>query len=151
MTKHSANDVMLVSGLTELAVGAMTGWPMALATEDPERARAVGIRSTARLRQWHLDLIALGALNVLVSMAVPDLPRRVAYPLTLGHLDQRQPVRRARLRAGREGEAALQGRGGGLVRGHQLGLHRRGGHRRAQDAAPFARPARPSSTVITGR
>lgn len=75
---------MLVSGLTELAVGAMTGWPMALATEDPERARAAGIRSTARLRQWHLDLIALGALNILVSMAVPDLPRRVAYPLTLG-------------------------------------------------------------------
>jgi hypothetical protein len=44
----------------------------------------MGIRSTARLRQWHLDLIALGALAVLVGTAVPDLPRKVAWPLAVG-------------------------------------------------------------------
>jgi hypothetical protein len=74
----------VVSGLTELAVGALTGWPYALAIADPERAKQVGIRSTARMRQWHLDLIALGGLTVLAGTALPDLPRRVSVPLGIG-------------------------------------------------------------------
>lgn len=80
----SPNQVLLVSGLTELALGAATGWPYALAIADAERAQALGIRSTARLRQWHLDLIALGGLSVLAGTAVERLPRRVAYPLAVG-------------------------------------------------------------------
>ncbi|HTD08316.1 MAG TPA: hypothetical protein VK680_05455 [Solirubrobacteraceae bacterium] len=84
MSASSTNETLIVSGLSELAVGALTGWPYALAVSDPERARELGIRSTARLRQWHLDLIALGALAVLVGTAVPELPRRVAWPLALG-------------------------------------------------------------------
>jgi hypothetical protein len=36
------------------------------------------------LRQWHLDLIALGGLSVLVGGAVPGLPRKVAWPLAVG-------------------------------------------------------------------
>jgi hypothetical protein len=84
MSASRTNETLIVSGLSELAVGALTGWPYALAVSDPERARELGIRSTARLRQWHLDLIALGALAVLVGTAVPDLPRRVAWPLALG-------------------------------------------------------------------
>jgi hypothetical protein len=75
---------MLVAGLTEVALGAATGWPFALAIADPDRARALGLRSTARLRQWHLDLIALGGLTVLAATAVPDIPRGVAIPLTVG-------------------------------------------------------------------
>jgi len=75
---------LMVSGLTELALGALTGWPYALAISDPERARRIGIRSTARMRQWHLDLIALGGLTVLAATALPDLPRRVALPLGTG-------------------------------------------------------------------
>lgn len=73
-----------MSGLTELALGALTGWPFALAIADPERARRLGIRSTARMRQWHLDLIALGGLTVLASVAVPGMPRRVSVPLGIG-------------------------------------------------------------------
>jgi hypothetical protein len=84
MSASRTNETLIVSGLSELAVGALTGWPYALAVSDPERARELGIRSTARLRQWHLDLIALGALAILVGTAVPDLPRRVAWPLALG-------------------------------------------------------------------
>jgi hypothetical protein len=67
-----------------LAVGALTGWPYALAISEPERVRRLGIRSTPRLRQWHLDLIALGGLSVLAGTAVSDLPRRVGWPLALG-------------------------------------------------------------------
>jgi hypothetical protein len=78
------NETLVLSGATELAVGALTGWPYALAVSDREKVRKLGIRSVPRLRQWHLDLIALGALSMLVGTAVPDLPRRVAWPLAVG-------------------------------------------------------------------
>ena len=78
------NDLLLASGLAEVALGALTGWPYALAIADSDRAKSLGIRSTPRLRQWHLDLIALGSLTALASAAVPDLPRRVGLPLAVG-------------------------------------------------------------------
>ena len=84
MQRAATNDAMVISGLTEVALGAMTGWPFALAIADPERARELGIRSVPRMRQWHLDLIALGSLTVLASMAVPNLASTVAYPLMVG-------------------------------------------------------------------
>jgi hypothetical protein len=84
MTRSATNETLVLSGLTEIALGALTGWPYSLAITDAERARGLGIRSTARMRQWHLDLIALGALAVLVGSAVPDLPRKVAWPLAIG-------------------------------------------------------------------
>jgi hypothetical protein len=78
------NDILILSGVTELAIGALTGWPYALAVSDRDKVRKLGIRSIPRLRQWHLDLIALGALTMLVGSAVPNLPRRVACPLAVG-------------------------------------------------------------------
>ncbi len=75
---------LMVCGLVELALGSLTGWPYAIAISDPERARAIGIRSTPRLRQWHLDLIMLGGLTVLAAGSIPDPPRRVAWPLGTG-------------------------------------------------------------------
>jgi hypothetical protein len=78
------NEALMLSGLSELALGALTGWPYALAVDDPDRVRNLGIRSTDRLRQWHLDLIALGSLSVLIGTAVPDLPRRIGWPLAFG-------------------------------------------------------------------
>jgi hypothetical protein len=77
-------DGLVVSGLAELALGALTGWPYAVAIADPQRAKALGIRSTARMRQWHLDLIALGGLTVLAGTAMPDMPARVKWPLGVG-------------------------------------------------------------------
>lgn len=77
-------DGLVVSGLAELALGALTGWPYALVTTDPELAKALGIRSIPRLRQWHLDLIALGALTVLAGTALPGLPPKVKWPLGIG-------------------------------------------------------------------
>jgi len=75
------NETLLASGLAEVALGALSGWPFSLAVSNPERARQLGIRSTHRLRQWHLDLVALGSLQALAATAVPELPRKVAWPL----------------------------------------------------------------------
>ena len=75
---------LVVSGLTELAVGAMTGWAMSLAVSRPEDLSKIGIRSAGRLRQWHLDLIMLGGLTAASSRFVPDPPAAVALPLAVG-------------------------------------------------------------------
>jgi hypothetical protein len=82
--RSTAVDGLVISGLAELALGALTGWPYALAIADPQRAKALGIRSTARMRQWHLDLIALGGLTVLAGTALPGMPARVRWPLGIG-------------------------------------------------------------------
>ena len=79
-----SNEALVASGLVELALGALAGWPYALAVDDPEAARRLGVRSPARLRQWHLDLIALGGLSVLIGSSVPRLPPWVAIPLGVG-------------------------------------------------------------------
>lgn len=75
---------LMVSGFTELATGALTGWIFAATIADAEKARQLGVRSPARARQWHLDLIALGGLSILVSTALPRLPRHVEVPLIVG-------------------------------------------------------------------
>jgi hypothetical protein len=75
---------LVVSGLTELALGALTGWPMALSVSRPEHLGRIGIRSGARLRQWHLDLIMLGGLTAASSRFVPEPPAAVAVPLAVG-------------------------------------------------------------------
>jgi hypothetical protein len=77
-----AIDGLVVSGLTELALGALTGWPMAIAVSRPQDLGKLGIRSGARLRQWHLDLIMLGGLTAAAPRFVPDPPRTVAVPVT---------------------------------------------------------------------
>ena len=79
-----AIDGLVVSGLTELALGALTGWPMAMAVSRPEDLPKIGIRSGARLRQWHLDLIMLGGLTAAAPSFVPDVPRKVGVPLAAG-------------------------------------------------------------------
>jgi hypothetical protein len=57
---------------------------MALAVSRPQDLQKLGIRSRARLRQWHLDLIILGALTAAAPRLVPDLPRKVGLPLAAG-------------------------------------------------------------------
>ena len=77
-------SLLLTSGLTELAAGALTGWVYTFARTQPERAKAVGIESTARIRQWHLDLAMLGTATVACATAVPDAPKPVAAALGVG-------------------------------------------------------------------
>lgn len=77
-------SLLQTSGLVELAAGALTGWVYTFARQQPERARAVGIVSTPRIRQWHLDLAMLGTATVAAATAVPDAPRPVAAALGVG-------------------------------------------------------------------
>jgi len=80
---EAAVDGLVVAGLTELALGALTGWPMAIAVSRPQDLEKLGIRSGARLRQWHLDLIMLGGLTAAAPRFVPDVPRKVGAPLAV--------------------------------------------------------------------
>jgi hypothetical protein len=83
-TARRRPDALVVSGLTELALGALSGWVYTVAVSDPERLRAVGIASPKRIRQWHLDLGMLGAYTVVCGLAVPDAPRAVQVALGIG-------------------------------------------------------------------
>ena len=101
MTQHpptTTNDMLVLSGLTELATGALTGWPYALAINDADKARKLGVRSVPRLRQWHLDLIALGSLSVLIGTAVPDLltGTETAHQRPTNRPRRKPPARRGR-------------------------------------------------------
>ena len=75
---------LVLSGLTELALGALAGWPMALSVTRPDDLGKIGIRSGSRLRQWHLDMIMLGGLTAAASRFVPEPPAAVAVPLAVG-------------------------------------------------------------------
>jgi hypothetical protein len=80
-----APSALVVSGLAEVALGALAGWPYTLVRQDPEAARRLlGVKSGARVRQWHLDLAMLGGLTVAVGTAVPDAPKWASVPLGLG-------------------------------------------------------------------
>ena len=81
---RTAPSALVVSGLAEVAAGALAGWPYTLVRQNPEAARRIGIKSGARIRQWHLDLAMLGGLTVAVGSAVPDPPRWAAIPLGVG-------------------------------------------------------------------
>jgi len=77
-TDAPANRLLRASGMTELAVGALLGWPYSLAVSSPTKAARLGVRSADRLRQAHLDFVLMGALSVLDSFAVPGVPGQVA-------------------------------------------------------------------------
>lgn len=84
MSPRSVPSALVVSGLLEVAAGAMAGWPYTLVRQEPEAARRLGIKSGARIRQWHLDLAMLGGLTVAVGTAVPDAPKWASVPLGVG-------------------------------------------------------------------
>lgn len=85
MPSRSAPSTLVVSGLAEVALGALAGWPYTLIRQDPEAARRLlGLKSAARVRQWHLDLAMLGGLTVAIGTAVPDAPKWASVPLGVG-------------------------------------------------------------------
>jgi hypothetical protein len=81
---RSAPSPLVASGLTELAAGALSGWVFTLTRTQPELAERLGIRNPARIRQWHLDLAALGTATVACGLAMPDAPRGVCTALGIG-------------------------------------------------------------------
>jgi hypothetical protein len=75
---------LVTSGVVELAAGALSGWVYAAVRYDRDGASKLRIASPARIRQWHLDLIALGTGTVAMGLAVPDAPRGVQRALAAG-------------------------------------------------------------------
>jgi hypothetical protein len=75
---------LVVSGLTQIALGALTGIPYAIATYKPELLDKLRIQAPHRVRQLHLDLIMMGGLVTATGTAFPRLPRAVAVPLAVG-------------------------------------------------------------------
>ena len=85
MPTRPVPSALVVSGLAEVALGALAGWPYTLIRQDPEAARRLlGLKSAARVRQWHLDLAMLGGLTVAVGTAVPNAPKWASVPLGVG-------------------------------------------------------------------
>jgi hypothetical protein len=77
-------DGLVVSGLGQIAVGALAGFPYAAALYKPELLQGLGIQAPGRIRQLHLDLIMMGGLVTATGVALPRLPRLVAVPLAVG-------------------------------------------------------------------
>lgn len=75
---------IVTSGVVEVAAGALAGWVYTFALTDKNRASRVGIVSTPRIRQWHLDLIALGTGTAAIGLAVPAAPKMVQCALAVG-------------------------------------------------------------------
>jgi hypothetical protein len=75
---------LVASGLTELAAGAASGWIYTIVRQQPETAAKLGIKSGARIRQWHLDMAMLGTATIAAGLAVPDPPPVVATALGIG-------------------------------------------------------------------
>ncbi len=78
----------MAAGAVEIALGALLGFPFAMAVDGGEGAqrwlRRVGVRSVRRLRQLHLDLIVMGVLLVAAGTAVPGLPLWVVLAVGVG-------------------------------------------------------------------
>lgn len=68
--RSEASATLIASGMTELAAGALTGWVYTLARTKPEIVARLGLRSTPRVRQWHLDLAMLGTAAVAAGAQV---------------------------------------------------------------------------------
>ena len=75
---------LVTSGVVELAAGALSGWVFAAVRYDGDGARKLRIKSPARIRQWHLDLIALGTGTVALGLAVPNAPKGIQRALAGG-------------------------------------------------------------------
>ena len=88
---RAAPSRLVTSGLAELAAGALSGWVYTVARTQPELSARLGIKSAARVRQWHLDLAMLGTATVACGLAMPDPPRVAAEP-ELAELSPRHAV-----------------------------------------------------------
>lgn len=80
----AAQNPLVRSGLTELAASALSGWVFTLCRTQPQLARKMGIKSVPRIRQWHLDMAALGTASVACGLAVPNASPRIARALQVG-------------------------------------------------------------------
>ncbi|GAA1604568.1 MULTISPECIES: hypothetical protein [Kribbella] len=75
---------LVVSGLAQIAAGALTGFPYAATVYKPELLAKAGVQAPGRIRQLHLDLIIMGGIVTAAGLALPRLPRAISVPLAIG-------------------------------------------------------------------
>lgn len=64
---------MVSAGVTQIAVGAMSGWGLAALVGIPGLSERLGVVEPVRLRQAHLDVLIMGGL-VTAAGLVDDAP-----------------------------------------------------------------------------
>lgn len=74
---------MIAAGTGQIAIGALTGWPLAALIADPSLAERLGVVDPIRLRQAHLDLIIMGGL-ITAAGAVGGAPTWARRAAVLG-------------------------------------------------------------------
>jgi hypothetical protein len=71
---HRPVDEKLVSsGVTQVAIGAASGWGLAALVGQPALRERLGVVDVVRLRQAHLDVLIMGGL-LTAAGSVPDVP-----------------------------------------------------------------------------
>ncbi|MGI5127256.1 hypothetical protein ACQEVB_10635 [Pseudonocardia sp. CA-107938] len=80
--------LLVVVGVVELAVAVVSGWLMVLVVQSPALLRRAGVRQLKRIRQAHLDLVMMGAVQVAVGGAVQPVPVWIAVLITFGAIAQ---------------------------------------------------------------
>ena len=76
--------VLVKIGMVSIAVGAVSGYALALVVEHSPIFKRIGIRHPARIRQVHLDWIIMGTVLVAAGLAAPNLPAWVVVLVALG-------------------------------------------------------------------
>ena len=71
-------------GISELAVGVLSGWAMVAMVERPEALKRAGVRQLGRIRQTHLDLLMQGTILAAIGAAVGSVPTWIGILLVIG-------------------------------------------------------------------
>ena len=74
------DEKLVSSGVTQVAIGAASGWGLAALVAMPELREKLGVQDVVRLRQAHLDVLIMGGLLTAAGSVpgVPDWARRAA-------------------------------------------------------------------------
>jgi hydroxylaminobenzene mutase len=65
------SGVLVSVGMTSLALGAASGWPVSLLAHAPGASRSLRIAEPRRLLQAHIDWIVMGLVLIAVGVAAP--------------------------------------------------------------------------------
>ena len=71
-------------GISELAVGVLSGWAMVAMVERPEALKRAGVRQLGRIRQTHLDLLMQGTILAAIGAAMSSVPAWIGILLVIG-------------------------------------------------------------------
>ena len=71
-------------GISELAVGVLSGWAMVAMVERPEALKRAGVRQLGRIRQTHLDLLMQGTILAAIGAAIGSVPVWIGILLVTG-------------------------------------------------------------------